>query len=76
MDECKPPPVRPREPHSTWSVDSAKDMSDFSDSTPSSRGLHSFTLELNLSNSRIRSGVKSGYTVDRRAQAELNWERV
>ena len=55
MDECKPPPVRPREPHSTWSVDSAKDMSDFSDSTPSSRGLHSFTLELNLSNSRIRS---------------------
>jgi hypothetical protein len=32
------------------------------------RGLHSFTLELNLSNSRTHSGVKSVYTVGRRAQ--------
>jgi len=40
------------------------------------RGLHSCTSELNLSNSRTRSRAKSGNTVDRRAQVELNWERV
>jgi len=40
------------------------------------RGLHSFTIELNVSNSRTRSSIKSSYTVDRRAQVELNWERV
>ena len=38
------------------------------------KGLHSFTLELNASNSRTLSLAKSGYTVDRRAQVELNWE--
>ena len=31
----------------------------------SGRGVHSFTLQLNFSNSRTRSCVKSGYTVDR-----------
>jgi hypothetical protein len=41
------------------------------------RGLHSLlTLELNLSNSRTHSSVKFGYTVDRRAQVELKWERL
>jgi len=45
-------------------------------SMPITRGLHSFTLELNLCNSRTNSRAKSGYTVDRRAQVELNWERV
>jgi len=40
------------------------------------RGLHSFALELNLSNFRTLSCVKLGCTVDRRAQVELNWERV
>jgi hypothetical protein len=40
------------------------------------RGLDSFTLELNLSNSRTRSWVKLGYTVDRRAQLELESKRV
>ena len=40
------------------------------------RGLHSFTLELNLSDSSTHSGVKLGYTVDGRAQVELDWERV
>jgi hypothetical protein len=39
-------------------------------------GLHSFTLELNLSNSRTHSWVRLGYTVDRRAQVELKSERV
>jgi len=39
------------------------------------RGLHSFTSELNLSNSRTSSSAKSAYTVDRGAQVELNWER-
>jgi hypothetical protein len=43
---------------------------------PHGRGLHSFTVELNLSNSRTRSLAKSSYTVDRRADVELNWERV
>jgi len=43
---------------------------------PVGRGLHSFTLELNLSNSRTHSWVKLGYTVDRRAQVELKSERV
>jgi tetratricopeptide repeat protein 21B len=32
--------------------------------------------ELNLSNSGTRSSAKSGHTVDRRAQVELNWEPV
>ena len=40
------------------------------------RGLHSFTLEHNLSNFRTRSCVKLGYTVDGRAQVELKSERV
>jgi hypothetical protein len=40
------------------------------------RGLHSFALELNLSNPRTRSWAKVGYTVVGRAQVELNWERV
>ena len=40
------------------------------------RGLHSFTLELNLSNSRTNNWVKLGYTVHRRAQVELKSERV
>ena len=42
------------------------------------RGLHSFTLlvELNLSKSRTESWVELGYTVDRRAQVELKSERV
>jgi hypothetical protein len=40
----------------------------------SGRGLHSFTLKLNLSNSRTSSLVKLGYTVDRRAQVELESE--
>jgi len=40
------------------------------------RGLHSFMLELNLSNSRTHSRVKLGYAFDRRAQVELKWERV
>ena len=40
------------------------------------RGLHSFTLELNLCNSRTHPSVHLGYTVDRRAQVELKWERV
>jgi len=40
------------------------------------RNLHSFTLELNLTYSRTHSWVKLGYTVDRRAQVELNSERV
>jgi hypothetical protein len=39
-------------------------------------GLHLFTVELNLSNSRTRSRVKLGGTVDRRAQVELKSERV
>jgi hypothetical protein len=43
---------------------------------PVSRGLHSFALELNLSNSRTRSRVNLDYTVDRGAQVELKWERV
>jgi len=38
------------------------------------RGLHSFKLELNLSNSRTHSWVKFGDTVDRRAQVQLNSE--
>jgi len=38
--------------------------------------LHSFTLELKLDNSRTHSWVKLGYTVDGRAQVELNWKRV
>jgi len=40
------------------------------------RGLHSFTLELNLSNSRTHSRFNFGCTVDRGAQVELKWERV
>ena len=40
------------------------------------RGLHSFTLELKLSNSRTYSRFKLGYTVEGRAQVELKWERV
>jgi len=40
------------------------------------RGLHSFTLELNSSNSRTHSSVALGYSVDRGAQVELKWERV
>jgi hypothetical protein len=40
------------------------------------RGSHSFTLELNFSNSGTHSRLKLGYTVDRRAQVELKWERV
>jgi hypothetical protein len=40
------------------------------------RGLHSFTLELDLSHSRTHSWFKLGYTVDGRAQVELQWERV
>ena len=42
------------------------------------RGLHSFTLEFNLSNSRTQPCVELGYTytVDRRAQVELKSERV
>ena len=40
------------------------------------RGLHSFTLELNLSNSRTHSCVTLGYTVDRGAQLERKCERV
>ena len=43
---------------------------------PPPRGLHSFTLELSLSNFRTHSRVKVGYTVDRRAQVELKWEQV
>ena len=43
---------------------------------PPIRGLHSFTLELNFSNSRTHSWINLGYTVDRRAQVELKWERV
>ena len=43
---------------------------------PPGRGLPSFTLELNLSNSRTHSWFKLGYTVDRRAQVELKSERV
>ena len=39
-------------------------------------GLHSFTLELNVSNSRTHSWLKLDHTVDRRAQVELKWERV
>jgi hypothetical protein len=44
-------------------------------SVPPGRGLHSFTLELNLSNSRTYSSVQLGHTVDRRAQVELKSER-
>jgi len=40
------------------------------------KGLHSFTLELNLSNSRRHSWVQLGYTVDIRAQVEPTSERV
>jgi hypothetical protein len=40
------------------------------------RGLHSFTSELNLSNSRTNSLVELGYTVNGRAQIELKQERV
>ena len=40
------------------------------------RGLHSFTLKLDFSNSRTHSWVKLDYTVERRAQVELQWERV
>ena len=40
------------------------------------RGLHSFTLELNLSHFGTHSWVKLGYTVGRRAQIELKPERV
>jgi hypothetical protein len=43
---------------------------------PDARGLHSFTLELNLSNSRTDSWVKLGYTVGRTAQVELKPERA
>jgi len=43
---------------------------------PIGRGLHSFTLELNLSNSRTHARLNLGYAVDRRAQDELNWEGV
>jgi hypothetical protein len=42
----------------------------------SGAGLHSSTSELNLSNLRTRLWAKSGYTVDRRARVELNWERM
>jgi hypothetical protein len=35
------------------------------------RGLHSLTLELNLSNSGTHSLLKLGYTVDRIAEVEL-----
>ena len=44
--------------------------------TPVFTGIHSFTLELNLSDSRTNSRVNLGYTVDRGAQVELKWERV
>jgi len=40
------------------------------------KGLHSFTLELNLSNSRTRSLLNLGYTVDRRSEVELKSKRV
>ena len=43
---------------------------------PMNRGLHSFTSELNLSNSRTHACVKLGCTVDGRAHVELKWERV
>jgi hypothetical protein len=46
------------------------------DVPPTNRGFHSFTSELNLSNSRPHSSVKLGDTVDRRAQVELKSERV
>ena len=36
------------------------------------KGLHSFTLELNSSNSRTHSWIKLGYTVDRRAPVSSN----
>jgi len=42
---------------------------------PAGRGLHSFTLELNLSNSGTHSRVKLGYTVDRSVPVELKCER-
>ena len=40
------------------------------------RGLHSFTLELNLSTSRTHSWVQLGDTMDRTAQLELKRVRV
>jgi len=40
------------------------------------RGLHSLTLEINLSNPRAHSRGKLGHTVDIRAQVELKSERV
>jgi len=40
------------------------------------RGLHLFTLELNLSISWTHPWVKLGYTVERRAQVELKSGRV
>jgi hypothetical protein len=43
---------------------------------PGGKGLHSFTLALNLSKFGTHSRVKLGYTVDRRAQVELTSERV
>jgi len=43
---------------------------------PSSRGIHSFTLELNLSKARTHSWVKLGDTMDKKGQVELKWERV
>jgi len=46
------------------------------DAGPGGRGLHSFTLELDLSNSRTYSRVNLGHMVDREAQVELKWERV
>jgi hypothetical protein len=43
---------------------------------PLARGSHSFTLELNLGNSRTQLVIRLDYTVDTRAQVELQWERV
>ena len=65
VDECKPLPHRSS--RSTGREDSAPAPT----ATPPGRGLHSFTSELNLSNSGTHSRVRLGLTVDRSAQVEM-----
>jgi len=44
--------------------------------TPGTRGLHSFTVQLNLSTIGTDAWGKLGHVADKPAQVELKWERV
>ena len=62
MDECKPLPAACRSTRCDWAdacpsgdTGSSKRTCSTTSALPPARGSHSFTLELNLSNSRTRS---------------------